>query len=136
MALRDGEDGTVSAFAAVLTLALLAVAGLAYDGGQIVTTTAHARELAGAAARAGAQEPATGQVHAGRSGLDPAAARTRASEVIAAAGATGTVSVDGDTVRVSVTATQPMRILPLSERRITVTSTATAVSDVLAPEAP
>jgi Flp pilus assembly protein TadG len=53
------EEGTISAFVAVLAVALVAVAGLAYDGGQIIRATADARDLAGAAARAGAQQLAT-----------------------------------------------------------------------------
>jgi hypothetical protein len=128
--LRD-EDGTVSAFVAVLAIALVAVAGLAYDGGQIIAATAHARDIAGAAARTGAQQAAPADVHAGRTGLDPAAAHAAAAEFLDAAGATGSVTVDGPQVRVSVTLTQPMRILPVGDRTITVTATSSAVSDVL-----
>jgi hypothetical protein len=125
------EDGTVSAFVAVLAIALVAVAGLAYDGGQIIAATAHARDVAGAAARAGAQQAAAADVHAGRSGLDPAAAHAAAAGFLDAAGATGSVTVDGPQVRVSVTVTQPMRILPVGDRTITITATSRAVSDVL-----
>ena len=127
------EDGTVSSFVAVLAVALLAVAGLAYDGGQIIATTAQARDVAGAAARAGAQQASAADVHAGRTGLDPAAAHARAASFLATAGITGSVMVDGPQVRVTVTVTQPMRILPVGDRTITVTATSTAVSDVLAP---
>ena len=127
------EDGTVSAFVAVLAVALLAVAGLAYDGGQIIATTAQARDVASAAARTGAQQPAAVDVHAGRTGLDAAAAHDAATDFLDAAGATGSVTIDGPQVRVSVTVTQPMRILPIADRTITVTATSTAVSDVLAP---
>jgi Flp pilus assembly protein TadG len=128
--LRD-EEGTVSVFVAVLAVALVAVAGLAYDGGQIIAATAHARDVAGAAARAGAQQAAPAEVHAGRTGLDPAAAHAAAAGFLDTAGATGTVTVDGPHIRVSVTLTQPMRILPVGDRTITVTATSTAVSDVL-----
>jgi hypothetical protein len=131
--LLDQEEGSVSAFVAVLAVALVAVAGLAYDGGQIIATTAHARDVAGAAARAGAQQPAPAEVHAGTTGLDPAAAHAAAQGFLDAAGATGHVTVTGPKVRVSVTVTQPMRILPVGDRTITVTATSTAVSDVLTP---
>lgn len=127
----DDEDGTVSAFVAVLAVALLAVAGLAYDGGQIIATTAQARDLAGAAARTGAQQAAAEDVHAGTTGLDAAAAHAAAVSFLDAAGTTGTVEVDGPQVRVTVSITQPMRILPIADRTITVTATSTAVSDVL-----
>jgi hypothetical protein len=131
-ALQD-EDGTVSAFVAVLAVALVAVAGLAYDGGQIIAATAHARDIAGAAARAGAQQAAAADVHAGRTGLDPAAAHAAAASFLDTAGAAGTVTVDGPQVRVTVTLAQPMRILPVRDRTITVTATSRAVSDVLTP---
>jgi hypothetical protein len=133
MAPLNDEEGTVSAFVAVLAVALVAVAGLAYDGGQIIAATAQARDLAGAAARTGAQQAAAADVHAGRTGLDPAAAHAAAVSFLDAAGATGSVTVDGPQVRVSVTVTQPMRILPVPDRTITVTATSTAVSDVLTP---
>ena len=125
------EDGTIAAFVAILAVALIAVAGLAYDGGQIIRATAHARDLAGAAARAGTQQLDTGQVHAGRAHLDPAAAHQQASGFLSAAGTTGTVKVTDTQVRVTVTITQPMRLLPLPDRTITVTATAAPVSDVL-----
>jgi len=126
-----GEDGTISAFVAVLTIALLAVAGLAYDGGQVIAATAGARDLAGAAARAGAQQLAIDQVHDGRAWLDPAAAHDAASAYLAATGTTGDVQVTDTDVRVTVTVTQPMRLLPLPDRQITVTAIASTTSDVL-----
>jgi Flp pilus assembly protein TadG len=126
-----GEDGTIVGFVAVLALALIAVAGLAFDGGQIVTTTARARDLAGAAARTGAQQLEPAELHAGRAHLDPAAAHAAATGFLAAAGAVGTVTVDDTQVTVTVTATQPMRLLPLPARTITVTARAATISDVL-----
>jgi len=125
------EEGTISAFVAVLTVALVAVAGLAYDGGQIVRATADARDVASAAARAGTQQLAIDQVHAGRAWLDPAAAEQAAADYLATIGANGTVAVTDIDVIVTVTVTQPMRILPLPDRQITVTAISTTASDVL-----
>ena len=125
------EEGTISAFVAVLTIALLAVAGLAYDGGQIIRSTAEARDLAGAAARAGAQQLAIEQVHAGRAWLDTAAAEQAATALLAATGASGAVRVTDTDVAVTVTVTQPMRLLPLPDRQITVTAISSTTSDVL-----
>src|SRR6056297_2237547 len=116
------EDGTISAFVAVLAVALIAVAGLAYDGGQIIRATADARDLAGAAARAGTQQLAIDQVHAGRAWLDPAAAHDAANAYLASVGTGGAVTVTDTDVRVTVTVTQPMRLLPLPDRQITVTA--------------
>ena len=125
------EDGTISAFVAVLAVALIAVAGLAYDGGQIIRATADARDLASAAARAGTQQLAIDQVHAGRAWLDPAAAHDAASTYLATTGATGDITVTDTDVRVTVTVTQPMRLLPLPDRHITVTAIASTSSDIL-----
>jgi Flp pilus assembly protein TadG len=125
------EEGTISAFVAVLAVALVAVAGLAYDGGQIIRATADARDLAGAAARAGAQQLATDQVHAGRAWLDPTAAEHAAGQYLAATATAGTVTVTDTDVRVTVTLTQPMRLLPLPDREITVTAVSSTSSDVL-----
>lgn len=125
------EEGTISAFVAVLAVALVAVAGLAYDGGQIVRATADARDVASAAARAGSQQLAIDQVHDGRAWLDPAAADQAAADYLDGVGANGTVSVSETDVAVTVTVTQPMRILPLPDRQITVTAISTTASDVL-----
>ncbi len=125
------EEGTISAFVAVLTVALLAVAGLAYDGGQIIAATAGARDLAGAAARAGTQQVAIDQVHAGRAWLDAPAAEQAATDLLTATGTPGDVQVGDTEVRVTVTVTQPMRVLPLPDRQITVTAISSTTSDVL-----
>ena len=125
------EEGTISAFVAVLAVALVAVAGLAYDGGQIIRATAEARDLAGAAARAGTQQLATAEVHAGRAWLDPTAAEHAAAQYLAATGTAGEVSVTDTDVLVTVSVTQPMRLLPLPDRQITVTAVSSTSSDVL-----
>ena len=125
------EEGTISAFVAVLAVALVAVAGLAYDGGQIIRATADARDLASSAARAGTQQLAIEQVHAGRAWLDPAAADQAAADYLDGVGANGTVSVSETDVAVTVTVTQPNGILPLPDRQITVTAISTTASDVL-----
>ena len=125
------QDGTVSAFVAVLAIALVAVAGLAFDGGAIITAHAHARDVAQAAARAGAQQLDAAEVHAGTTDLDPVAAHEAATAFLDAADASGTVTVDGPQVHVTVTVSQPMRILPVADRTITATGSSTAISDVL-----
>jgi Flp pilus assembly protein TadG len=126
------EEGTISAMVAVLAAALLAMAGLAYDGGAIVTATAQARDIAAGAARAGAQQLDVATAHhQGVAALDPTAATAAADSFLATAGMAGTVSVEGASVTVTVRTTQAMRILPLPDRPIAATATATAASDVL-----
>ena len=51
----DGEAGMVTAFVVILTLALLAMAGLVTDGGLALAAKVRAIDDAQAAARAGAQ---------------------------------------------------------------------------------
>lgn len=131
MGRRAREDGVISASVAVMAVAIVAVAGLAYDGGAIITATAHARDVAQAAARAGTQAVATAAVHEGRADLDPSGATAAAESFLDAAGLTGTVSVTGATVTVTVQLVQPMRLLPVPDRVVVATGSATAVSDVL-----
>ncbi len=125
-----GERGSVSAFVAVIAVALVMVAGMAYDGGQIVAAQATARDLAAAAARAGAQELDLDSLRAsGEPALDPARAIDAVEAFLAQAGSTGTAVVEGASVTVTVHVRQPMRILPVPDRTVTATDTATAVDD-------
>lgn len=124
----SGSDrGSVSALVAVVATGLVMVAGLAYDGGQIVTAQATARDLAANAARAGAQEVDLDELRAtGTAALDVDAATEAAEDYLAATGHRGTVTVEGSSITVSVDVVQPMLILPLPDRTVTATDTATA----------
>ncbi len=123
-----GERGSVSAFVAVVAVALVMVAGMAYDGGQIVAAQATARDLAAAAARAGAQELDLDSLRArGKPALDPARATEAVEAFLVQTGSTGTAVVEGASVTVTVHIRQPMRILPVPDRMVTATDTATAV---------
>lgn len=108
---RD-DRGTVTAFVACFTIALLAVAGLVVDGGLTLAAQRRAFNDANAAARSGAQAideatlRSTGSVR-----IQPAQARIFARDHLAAAGLSGTVDVAGDTVTVHVTTTQNLTIL-------------------------
>lgn len=124
----SGSDrGSVSALVAVVAIGLVMVAGLAYDGGQIVTAQATARDLAANAARAGAQEVDLDELRAtGTAALEVDAATEAAENYLAATGHRGTVTVEGSSITVSVDVVQPMLILPLPDRTVTATDTATA----------
>lgn len=122
------ERGSVGAFVAVVALGLLMVAGMAYDGGQIVAAQATARDLAASAARAGAQEVDIDSLRAsGDANLDPERAVVAAQEFLAQAGYDGTAVVNGSSISVTVRVRQPMRILPVPDRIVAATDTATAV---------
>jgi Flp pilus assembly protein TadG len=126
---RGQDDGSVSAFVAVVALALVMVAGMAYDGGQVVAAQATARDLAAGAARAGAQEIDLDRLRSsGEAVLDPDRAAAAAAAFLAHAGYPGTASVSGPAVTVTVRVRQPMRILPVPDRTVVATDTATALT--------
>ena len=129
--LDDAESGMVTAFVVIFTLALLLMAGLVLDGGLALAAKVQAIDDAQAAARAGAQAidiptyRASGQIT-----LDPAQATADAEHYLAAAGHTGTVSVNGEQVTVTVTITQPTQILSLAGiDHLTETATGTATAE-------
>lgn len=127
--LRD-ERGQATAMWAILSLALLVLGGLVYDGGQILTARREANNLARQAARAGAQQLDENSIRAGIPTLDVAAAEAAARDYLARREVTpDAVQVDGSTVTVTVSLTQPTPLLTLvgiDDR--TVTSTASARS--------
>lgn len=123
------ERGSVAPFLAVISFALVMVAGLAYDGGQVIAAQARARDLAGNAARAGAQEVDIATLRStGRAALASGAAAAAARAYLLEAGADGEVVVLVDRITVTVRLRQPMAILPLADRTIVVSDTATAVA--------
>lgn len=126
----NDETGSISAFVAVVAFALVMVAGMAYDGGQVISAHNAARNDAEQAARAGAQQiDLTHLRKTNEPRLDTAKAESAALDYLAQSGATGTVAVADASVTVTVTRVQPLRILPGADRTITVTETATAVEE-------
>lgn len=126
--LHEDEDGRVTAFVVVMALAALLFAGLVLDGGLALAAKVRAIGEAQEAARAGAQEiDLTAYRADGTLRLVPQQASTAARNYLAAAGHTGTVSVAGNTVNVTVSITQPTQLLGLAGiGSITVTATGQA----------
>lgn len=134
--MRADDRGTISPFIAVIALALVMVAGMVYDGGEVLAAQARARDLAGNAARAGAQEVDLDELRtSGRAVLRADRATDAANAFLLAAGASGEVVVDGARITVTVRFAQSMRILPLPDRMITATERATAVTGLDGSEA-
>lgn len=124
------ERGSITGFVAVIATALVMVAGMAYDGGQVILAHNAARNDAEQAARAGAQQiDITHLRQTSEPRLDPAKAHAAALDYLAQVGATGTASVDGADITVTVTRAQPLHILPGQDRTITVIETASAVEE-------
>ncbi len=108
------ERGAVAVFLAVLVPGLLLVVGLAVDGGAQVAATHRANAVADEAARAGGQALDIGAALTGQVRVDPAAAVAAAQDYLARSGVQGTVRVvDGDTLQVTTTVTEPTIFLGL-----------------------
>lgn len=106
------EHGSVTAFVTVLTVALLGVSGLVFDGGRLLAAHRRAFDEAEAAARAGAQALDVDTLRVGGGvQLDPSEAERRAGDYLTSIDREGTVVVSGDTIRVRVTFRQDLAIL-------------------------
>jgi len=124
------DRGSITGFVAVVAFALVMVAGMAYDGGQVIHAHNAARNDAEQAARAGAQQiDLTHLRQTNEPRLDPHEAESAALDYLAQVGATGTVVVDDADITVTVTRIQSLHILPGADRTITVVETASAVEE-------
>ncbi|MGO1053685.1 pilus assembly protein TadG-related protein [Crossiella sp. CA198] len=126
--LRHDEDGRVTAFVIVIVTAVLLFAGLTLDGGLALAAKVRALGEAQEAARAGAQEIDLAAYRAnGTLRLAPRQASAAARAYLAAAGHSGTVSIAGNTVNVTVLVSQATQLLRLvGIDSITVTGTGQA----------
>lgn len=110
--MKHGERGTITVFVSVFMIALVVVAGLVIDGGSMLAARREASNVAESAARAGSQALDEDAARAGEGvRLDPASARRRAEDYLAAAGYRGTVSIVGQSVLVEVTIDKHLFIL-------------------------
>jgi Flp pilus assembly protein TadG len=108
------EHGAISVFLAVLVPGLFLVIGFAVDGGAKVAATQRANAIADEAARAGGQALDVSAVLAGQVRVDPAAAAAAAQDYLDRNGVRGVVTVvDGDTLQVTTTITEPTTFLGL-----------------------
>ena len=108
------ERGAIGVFLAVLVPGLLLIIGLAVDGGAKVAAAQRANGIADEAARAGGQALDVAAALAGQVQVDPAAAVAAAQDYLDRNGVEGAVTVvDGDTLRVTTTITEPTIFLDL-----------------------
>ncbi|MCY9783991.1 hypothetical protein KIK06_08810 [Nocardiopsis sp. EMB25] len=120
------DDGQATAFTVVMVSAFVLCLGLVLDGGGLVRSHTQAIALAQEAARVGTQQLDWAAYREGGDSvrLDPAAAAAAARGFLAESGASGTVTVDGDTVTVTTRVSYDFALLPLGST--TVESTASA----------
>jgi hypothetical protein len=136
-----GERGQVTAFVTLFAATLLLFAGLVVDGGLTLSARLQALNEAQAAARAGAQAVDLGVYRRqdGQLALDPDRAAALAHAYLARTGDTGSVSVRGDQVTVTVHRTQRMQVFALvgiTSLSVSGSATARAERGVSGPEPP
>ena len=111
---QDAERGALGVFLAVLVPGMLLTIGLAVDGGAKVAATQRANAIADEAARAGGQALDVSAALAGQVRVDPASAVAAAQDYLHRNGVQDAVTVvDGDTLTVSTTITEPTTFLGL-----------------------
>jgi hypothetical protein len=127
-----GDAGQITAFVVVMMAALILLAGLVLDGGLTLDARERALGEAQEAARAGAQAINLSLYRQdGKLMLIPGQAAADARAYLAATATTGTASVTGNAVTVTVTIVQPMQILDAAGlHAITVHATATATPEL------
>ncbi|RPF21463.1 pilus assembly protein TadG-related protein [Myceligenerans xiligouense] len=97
------EEGSVTAWFATVSFALVVIVGLVLDGGAQLHAQERAYSIAAQAARTGGQQLDAGAVLAGEGfAVDPRHATTAAQQYLADVGVDGTAWVDGDRVHVAV----------------------------------
>ncbi len=124
------EDGSLTAFTAVVALALFALAGLVVDGGRSVAAHATAVNEAAEAARVGAAQLSVAQLRAGSVVIDAPAAVRACEQYLAQLNIRGTTSVNviAQTVTVKIHAADPTVMLGIvGITSLSVDATASAV---------
>src|SRR5690348_10545712 len=97
------EAGALSIWVVLTTAtAFLAILGLVADGGRILNTRAALDRAAAQAARAGADQLSAAGIRDGNNDVSTSQAITAATNYLAAAGIQGSVTVNGQTVTVTV----------------------------------
>lgn len=121
------DEGAVTAFVVVLFAAFVMFGGLIVDAGGALADKTEAMGIAQEAARAGANElDLTAFRQTGTVRLLPDQAVAAAQSYLAQAGATGTATVEDNTVTVTVTAVHDNLLGVVGLDTLTVTGTGTA----------
>lgn len=107
---RDERGAGLSLAAAALAPALLLCIGLVVDGGHKAEATREAISIAGAAARSGTDAQSDAAI-AGTT--DHAIAYQAATQYLAQSGVKGSVTINGETLTVSVTKSAPTVFLSM-----------------------
>ncbi|MFV2196719.1 pilus assembly protein TadG-related protein [Nocardiopsis sp. LOL_012] len=122
----SSDDGQATAFVVVMMAAFVLCLGLVLDGGGLLRSHTQAMSFAQEAARVGTQQIDWAAYREGTSSvrLDGGAAAAAAQDFLADSGATGTVTVDGDTVTVTARVPYTFTLLPLVSTHAAATASA------------
>lgn len=110
----DGDRGSMAAYLVVTVVAMVALAGLVFDGGAALAARGAAESIALQAASAGADAMRDESLRGGGAPtLNPSQGSAAARAVIDAARVDGQVAVDGQEVLVEVHVRKPTAILSM-----------------------
>lgn len=124
----DDERGSISLWAALAALCMIVIVGIAVDFGGQAVAEQQARSVAFEAARTGGQQVNLDQlVRGGQAQTDPYKAAAAANAYLADAGVVGSVTVNSDTVTVTITSSYQCSFLSIiGINSLPVTGTASA----------
>jgi Flp pilus assembly protein TadG len=134
--LADERGGTTT-FVLLLVVPMVMMAGLAFDGGQILSARREAADTAQQAALAGAQAIDGPTVRQGQIEVSPGLVQAAATQYLAEAGHTGTVQVTATEITVTVTQTVDMQLLSVigvGSKTVTGVATSRLIRGVDSPE--
>ena len=117
--------GSLSAFVAGLGMLFVSFVGFSFDSGRLIAEYAHLSDIAGNAARTGAQEVTS--IRSNEAVIDPARAVLSTTQVLRREGVTGRVDVKGGLVTVTVTKHvrfETLRLLGVPSKSVTLTRSA------------
>jgi len=106
-----GERGGVTPFVLLFVVPMVVMAGLAFDGGRVLTERRAALDVAQNAALAGVQAVDGASVRQGGTDINVGKATTAAQNFLLSQGYSGSVTVAGDTVTVTVTKVVDMQLM-------------------------
>lgn len=107
------EEGSLSAYFVLLAVVLMGVVGLVVDSSGKYREVERAQLVASGASRSAVNAVTGTAQDNGSVAINSIAARTAAENYIAASGLTGTVTVDGDVVTVTVESSYDTRFISL-----------------------
>ena len=111
--LRNDERGSITPMFVVFVPALVLVIGLVIDGAGKIQANEHAQSIASGASRAAANAVASEVIVNGGLSLDNHRAQIAARDYIEAAGMTGTVTVTGNEIQVTVETTYATKFISI-----------------------